>query len=133
MKNQSAKDSAKHQSAVHRAVKSKASSSPSDLSAEGVSLNTLYPQGVLVGAFVDLEEMIKLLNQYSEEIEYRLEPVPNQDNVFLFIEDPLAADEYECGVILKDEGQAIAFSEAVYQMVMRAYQHLTELSGQTWE
>ena len=63
-----------------------------------------------------------LLNQHIEGTEYRLEPVKEHKNMYLFCEDPYSADEYECGIVRKVGKQAVAFSPAVHEMVMNAYQ-----------
>jgi hypothetical protein len=40
----------------------------------------------------------------------------------LFVEDQLSEDEYDCGLVIKQGEKAYAFSEAVYDMIMVAYQ-----------
>lgn len=76
---------------------------------------------VELGKFNDLETLVQLLNSAWKAFEYRLEPVPGQEDVFLFIEDPVKEDEYECGMIQKRGKKAYALSEDVYHLVMGAY------------
>lgn len=77
---------------------------------------------VEIGNFRDLETLVGLLNKaWAEQFEYRLEPVEGQKDVFLFVEDPLDEDEYECGIVEKRGAKAYAVSDAVYQMIMGAY------------
>lgn len=80
-----------------------------------------------LGNFEDLEILVDLLNGLSEAVQYRLEKVPEQKNVYLFIEDPVREDEYECGVIKKKGKKAFALSPAVHAMVMGAYQRYLDL------
>lgn len=73
-----------------------------------------------IGNFKDLLYLIDMLNTaWKEKVEYRLEEVG--DNNFLFIEDFLEEDDYECGVIFKKQNKAYALSPAVHSMVMNAY------------
>lgn len=76
---------------------------------------------VQLGAFTDLETLVRLLNRAWTEWEYRLEPVEGQKDMFLFVEDPLDQDEYECGLVEKRGKKAYAISDDVYQLVMGAY------------
>ncbi len=77
---------------------------------------------VEIGNFSDLKILVELLNRaWVEEFEYRLEPVEGREGVFLFVEDPLKEDEYECGIVEKRGDKAYAVSDAVYQMIMGAY------------
>lgn len=76
---------------------------------------------VEIGNFKDLQTLVQLLNSAWKVFEYRLEPVPGHNGVFLFIEDPLKEDEYECGMIEKRGKKAYAFSDDVYNLVMGAY------------
>ncbi len=75
-----------------------------------------------LGRFQDLEHLIELLNATCEGMEYRLEPMEGHGELFLFVEDPVDADDYECGIVEKVGKKAVAFSPAVHQMVMGAYQ-----------
>lgn len=76
---------------------------------------------VELGKFKDLETLVGLLNSAWKTWEYRLEPVVGQEGVFLFVEDPLQEDEFECGMIEKRGNKAYALSEDVYELVMGAY------------
>ncbi|MFA6024557.1 MAG: hypothetical protein WC777_05110 [Candidatus Gracilibacteria bacterium] len=82
-----------------------------------------------IGNFEDLEHLVGLLNQAFEGTSYRLEKVQDQKQTYLFIEDPLAEDEYECGMIQKIGKKAYAYSEAVHQMIFGAYQRYLETTG----
>jgi hypothetical protein len=84
-----------------------------------------------IGRFEDLEQLIKLLNETFENMDYRLEPVPAQKGAYLFIEDPVLEDEYECGVIEKKGKKVYAYSPAVHQMILGAYQRYVEKTGKT--
>ena len=79
-----------------------------------------------LGRFQDLERLVELLNDSFEGTEYRLEAMADRDNLYLFIEDPLHADDYECGIVEKVGKKAVAFSPAVHHMVMGAYQRYLE-------
>lgn len=79
-----------------------------------------------IGRFEDLEHLVKLLNKAWQHVEYRLEQLPNVKNLFLFVEDPIHGDSYECGLIEKRGKKAYAFSEAVHDMVMGAYERYVE-------
>lgn len=74
-----------------------------------------------LGNFKDLETLVGMLNSAWKQWEYRLEPVAGKKGAFLFVEDPLQEDEYECGMITKKGKKAYAFSQDVYDMVMGAY------------
>jgi hypothetical protein len=75
-----------------------------------------------LGRFEDLMALVELLNESFESHQYRLEKVENRRNYFLFVEDQLSEDEYDCGLVIKQGEKAYAFSEAVYDMIMVAYQ-----------
>ena len=79
------------------------------------------PLMVELGNFTDLQTLVQLLNSAWKQWEYRLEPVEGEKGVFLFVEDPLQEDEYECGMIEKRGAKAYAFSQEVYELVMGAY------------
>ncbi|MFA4815094.1 MAG: hypothetical protein WC924_02930 [Candidatus Gracilibacteria bacterium] len=83
-----------------------------------------------IGNFEDLEHLVDLLNQTFKEMDYRLEKVPSQKGAYLFIEDPLQEDAYECGVIIKVGKKAYAYSSAVHEMILGAYQDYLEKAGQ---
>lgn len=74
-----------------------------------------------LGNFEDLKTLVGLLNSAWKTWEYRLEPVEGREGMFLFVEDPLQEDEYECGMIEKKGKKAYAFSQDVYELVMGAY------------
>lgn len=74
-----------------------------------------------LGNFKDLQTLVGMLNSAWKQWEYRLEPVSGEKGVFLFVEDPLQEDEYECGMITKQGQKAYALSQDVYDMVMGAY------------
>ena len=76
---------------------------------------------LLLGRFVDLETLVGLLNSAFEHMQYKLEPVKGQEGMYLFIEDEIRADEYECGLVEKIGDKAYAFSQAVHDMIMSAY------------
>jgi hypothetical protein len=79
-----------------------------------------------IGQWEDLEYLIDLLNGVWESMEYRLEKVKGKKNLYLFIEDPLNEDTYECGLVEKRGDKAFAFSPAVHEMVMKAYEAYLE-------
>ena len=74
-----------------------------------------------LGNFKDLQTLVGILNSSWKQWEYRLEPVAGEDGVFLFVEDPVQEDEYECGMITKRGKKAYALSQDVYELVMGAY------------
>ncbi len=82
-----------------------------------------------IGNFEDLQHLIELLNQSFQDMEYRLEPVPSQKDTYLFIEDPIHEDEYECGMVEKRGKKAYAYSSAVHEMILGAYQRYLELTS----
>ncbi|MEK9159112.1 MAG: hypothetical protein AAB383_00120 [Patescibacteria group bacterium] len=79
-----------------------------------------------IGNFEDLEHLIDLLNQTFKGMSYRLEAVPSKNDTFLFIEDPIAEDEYECGIIERKGKKAYAYSSAVHEMILGAYNRYLE-------
>jgi len=83
-----------------------------------------------IGNFADLEHLVGLLNDTFKDMNYRLEKVPSQEGSYLFIEDVLAEDEYECGLIEKKGKKAYAISSAVHQMILGAYARYLEKTGQ---
>ncbi len=83
-----------------------------------------------IGNFADLEHLIGLLNATFKDMNYRLEEVPSQEGSYLFIEDVLAEDEYECGLIEKKGKKAYAISTAVHEMILGAYSRYLEKVGQ---
>lgn len=84
-----------------------------------------------IGNFSDLEHLIGLLNDTFKDMNYRLEKVPSQEGSYLFIEDVLAEDEYECGLIEKKGKKAYAISPAVHQMILGAYGRYLEKTRQS--
>lgn len=74
-----------------------------------------------LGNFKDLQTLVKLLNNSWGDFEYRLEAVEGDRKSFLFIEDPLDQDSYECGVVKKEGAKAYALSSSVYDLIMGAY------------
>ena len=86
-----------------------------------VDIELEQDQSLLIGDWADLEYLLGVLNGGWESIEYRLEQVPGGENFFLFIEDPVQGDEYECGIVEKRGKEAYAFSDAVHEMIMKAY------------
>lgn len=82
-----------------------------------------------LGNFEDLEHLVDLLNKAWPGRNYRLEAVPDQKNTYLFIEDPLAEDAYEAGVVMKSDQKALALSGAVYAMIMGAWQRYLDEFG----
>ncbi len=95
-----------------------------------VELEQDQDQSLLIGAWDDLEYLVELLNGAWESVEYRLEKVPGGEDFFLFIEDPIREDEYECGIVERREDEAYAFSDAVHEMVMKAYMRYVEEFGE---
>lgn len=79
-----------------------------------------------IGNFKDLETLVALLNRAWADYEYRLEPVEGQKNMFLFIEDPLNEEEYECGIVEKKGSKAYAVSDSVHEMIIGAYLRFKE-------
>lgn len=74
-----------------------------------------------LGNFKDLQTLVKLLNKSWGDFEYRLEPVDGDKKSFLFVEDPLDEDSYECGVVKKEGSKAYALSQSVYELIIGAY------------
>jgi len=95
-----------------------------------VDLDQGKKTSLLIGDWEDLEYLVKLLNKAFDDYEYRLEEVPGGKNMYLFVEDPLTEDSYECGIVEKSGKQAYALSEAVHKMVMRAYQRYVDSSAE---
>ena len=85
---------------------------------------------LLNGDWEDLEYLVELLNKAFDDYEYRLEKVPGGKNVYLFVEDPLTEDSYECGIVERSGKQAYALSQAVHKMVMQAYQRYVDRCGE---
>ncbi len=83
-----------------------------------------------IGNFEDLEHLIVILNEAFEDMEYRLEEVPSKKGIYLFIEDPIHEDEYECGIVEKKGKKAYAYSDAVHQLILGAYNRYLEKTGQ---
>ena len=83
-----------------------------------------------LGRFKDLEYLVKMLNKAWDAFEYRLEKVEHSDRIYVFAEDPLAEDEYECGVVEKHGDKAYAFSQAVHDMIMGAYARYVDEFGE---
>lgn len=86
-----------------------------------------------LGAWEDLEYLVKLLNAASEAVEYRLEKVPHKRGLYLFIEDVLSDEDYACGIVEKHGKKAVAFSPAVHSMIMGAYSSYVEEYGDPME
>ena len=87
-------------------------------------------ESLLIGEWADLEYLVNALNGGWEAVEYRLEQVPGGQDFFLFVEDPIREDEYECVIVEKRGSQAYAFSEAVNEMIMKAYLKYVEEFGE---
>lgn len=87
-------------------------------------------ESLLVGAWADLEYLVGVLNKAWESHEYRLELVPGGKDFYLFVEDPIKEDEYECGIVERRGDDAFAFSEAVHEMIMKAYLKYVEEFGE---
>lgn len=83
-----------------------------------------------LGDFKDLETLVGLLNRAFPEMEYRLQELEGQKGTYLFIEDPLDEDEYECGVVQKRGKKAYALSPAVHEMILGAYQRYLDESAE---
>lgn len=83
-----------------------------------------------IGRFEDLKYLVTLLNDAWEAFEYRLEKVAEANGLYVFIEDPINADEYDCGVIEKHGELAYAISPAVHEMIMDAYQRYVDEFGE---
>jgi len=80
-----------------------------------------------IGNFEDLKHLIGLLNKaFAKDTQYRLEPVATQKGVYLFVEDPVHEDEYECGMVEKRGKKAYAYSSAVHSMIFGAYERYLE-------
>lgn len=87
-------------------------------------------QTIEIGNFEDLETLVGLLNEtFGASMNYRLEAVPDQKGVYLFIEDPLDEDEYECGLVTRRGKKAYAFSDGVHAMILGAYQRYQEATA----
>lgn len=76
-------------------------------------------QEIEIGNFKDLEYLVLKLSDAWKGMQYRLEEV--ESGTFLFIQDVLSEDDYECGIIHRKRNKAIALSPAVHKMVMSAY------------
>lgn len=100
------------------------------MSRKASSSSTLEYATVELGNFEDLQTLINLLNRAFPEMEYRLEPVSGQKGVYLFIEDPLDEEEYECGVVQKRGKKVYALSPAVHTMILGAYQRYLDESAE---
>ncbi|QQR55181.1 hypothetical protein IPG41_01295 [Candidatus Peregrinibacteria bacterium] len=74
-----------------------------------------------LGTFKDLQALVKLLNTAWGDLEYRLEPVEGDKGSYLFVEDPLDQDTYECGIVEKKGAKAYALSSSVYELIIGAY------------
>jgi hypothetical protein len=96
---------------------------------------------LLIGNWEDLEYLVRILNEAFEDVEYRLEKVPGGETVYLFVEDPIFEDEYECGIVEKIgakakskngkvKARAYALSEKVHIMVMSAYERYVDEYGE---
>lgn len=83
-----------------------------------------------IGEFNDLAYLVKSLSKAWAGLEYRLEKMKGHPNRYLFIEDVLSDDEYECGIVEKIGAKAFAFSPAVHEMIMRAYLRYVEDFGE---
>lgn len=83
-----------------------------------------------IGEFEDLAYLVDKLSRAWDGIEYRLEKLRGQGNNYVFIQDILSEDEYECGVVEKIGKRAFAFSPAVHEMIMRAYLRYVEDFGE---
>lgn len=95
-----------------------------------IDLSTPKDTALELGRFEDLEYLVEVLNNAWEAFEYRLDKVPHSDRIYVFAEDPIAADEYECGVVEKHDGKAYAFSPAVHDMIMGAYARYVDEFGE---
>lgn len=85
--------------------------------------------GLYVGQFEDLEYLTELLNGAWESIDYRLESIAEKKNHYLFIEDHKAGDDAEVGVLERRGDRVFAFTPAVHDLVMRAYDRYVEDFG----
>lgn len=94
------------------------------------SLSLEEESHMLIGRFQDLEALVDMLNGAWESVDYRLDKVKGQRGTYLFVEDPVGAEEYECGIILKKKGNAYSLSPAVHHMVMGAYNRYVEEFGE---
>ncbi|MFA5793052.1 MAG: hypothetical protein WC897_04270 [Candidatus Gracilibacteria bacterium] len=85
--------------------------------------------GLLLGQFDDLKTLTILLNEAFSKMEYRLEPMADEKNMYLFVEDPLEEDEYECGIVMERDGKAYALSTDVQDLILGAYMRFKEERG----
>ncbi len=83
-------------------------------------------QPVEIGAFKDLETLVELLNMRFPRMKYSLEELPGIEETYLFIEDPLDEDEYQCGLIERKGKKVFAISSDVYDLVIGAYERYLE-------
>jgi hypothetical protein len=95
-----------------------------------VELDQNTDTSLLIGNWEDLEYLVELLDSAFEAYEYRLEKVPGGEEFFLFVEDPVGEDEYECGIVRKVAGEAYAFSDDVHKMIFSAYQRYVDEFGE---
>lgn len=91
------------------------------------SKSSVLADVVEIGNFEDLQTLVGLLNQtFGKKLNYRLDEVQGQKGIYLFIEDPIGEDEYECGLVAKKGKKAYAFSSGVHAMILGAYQRYVE-------
>lgn len=95
-----------------------------------VELERDTDSSLLIGNWEDLEHLVEMLNGAFESFDYRLEKVPGGEEFFMFVEDPVSADEYECGIVRKVGGEAYAFSDDVHKMIFSAYQRYVDEFGE---
>lgn len=83
-----------------------------------------------IGEFKDLAYLVDKLSGAWKGIEYRLEKMHGPAKHYVFVEDVLSEDEFECGIVEKVGTKAYAFSPAVHEMIMRAYLRYVEDFGE---
>lgn len=82
-----------------------------------------------IGQFSDLVYLVSKLGSAWNGLEYRLEELDGEKDTYVFIEDVLNEDEYECGIVKRKGKKAIAFSPAVHKMIMSAYEQYVQDFG----
>lgn len=82
-----------------------------------------------IGQFSDLVYLVSKIGSAWKGVEYRLEELDGEKDTFVFIEDVLKEDEYECGIVRRKGKKAVAFSPAVHKMIMSAYEQYVQDFG----
>ena len=82
-----------------------------------------------IGQFSDLVYLVSKIGSAWKGVEYRLEELDGEKDAYVFIEDVLEEDDYECGIVRRRGTKAIAFSPDVHKMIMSAYEQYVQDFG----